>query len=186
MQRLALQKKQENIAEYVIYMYQMEDLIRAYQFNLDDIQLYVIAHYPIPAGEKSEVLTWFSGLADRMKFENIQERGRLQEVQDIVDALARIHWELLKSNLDYFQIYKEAKPFVMDLVAEARGENPGHEIQICFNGIYGLLLSRLHGQSVPQQMIDATNSFGAVLRYLTDEYHSSLKSKIKIQSSSNS
>lgn len=174
MQRLALQKKKENITEYVIYMYQIEDLIRAYQFNLDEIQQYVIAHYPISSEEKTDVLNWFTALARRMKSENIQEKGHLQEVQEIVDKLAKLHWQLLKSDQDYFQIYTVAKPYVMDLVLEAGAEIPGHEIQLCFNGIYGLLLSRLHGRPVPEGMKAATNSFGAVLRYLSEAYHQQL------------
>ena len=31
------QKRKSNIAEYVIYMYQIEDVIRAYQFDIDAI-----------------------------------------------------------------------------------------------------------------------------------------------------
>lgn len=176
MQRLALQKKQENIAEYIIYMYQMEDLIRAYQFNLDDIQQYVIAHYPISPKEKAEVLEWFTELAEKMKLEKIQHKGHLPAVQEKVDILARLHWDLLKSDRTYCELYNTAKPYVIELVIEAGDENPGHEIQLCFNGIYGLLLSRLHGRKVAEDMIQATDSFGAVLRYLTEIYHQQLVS----------
>ena len=35
--QIAQQKLSENIAEYVLYMYQIEDLIRAYKFDLDSI-----------------------------------------------------------------------------------------------------------------------------------------------------
>ena len=34
---IAQQKLKENIAEYILYMYQIEDVIRAYQFDLDSI-----------------------------------------------------------------------------------------------------------------------------------------------------
>jgi hypothetical protein len=174
MQRIALLKKKENISEYVIYMYQMEDLIRAYQFDLNDIHLYVIAHYPISADEKAEVLTWFTALAEKMKAQNIQQTGHLIEVQEIVDKLARIHWNLLKTDAVYYKIYSDAKPHVIELILEAGNENPGHEIQVCFNVIYALLLSRLHGKPVPDKKIAATDRFGAVLRYLTDAYHHEL------------
>ena len=32
---IAKQKRRENIAEYVLYMWQLEDLIRAYNFDID-------------------------------------------------------------------------------------------------------------------------------------------------------
>ncbi|HSI77036.1 MAG TPA: DUF4924 family protein [Lunatimonas sp.] len=174
MQRLALQKKKENIAEFIIYMYQMEDLIRAYQFNMDDIHQYVIAHYPISSEEKAEVLNWFKELAEKMKSEKIQNKGHLSEVQEKVEVLATYHWNFLKSDRDYFEIYNLAKPYVIALFMEAGDEDPGHEIQLCINAIYGLLLSRLHGRKVPEDMIKATDSFGAVLRYLTEAYHQQL------------
>lgn len=171
MQRPALKKRKENIAEYIIYMYQMEDLLRAYQFNLDDINQYVIAHYPISQEEKNEALNWFTALAEKMKLENIEIKGHLSEVQEKVDMLAELHWSFLKSDRDYFQLYNAAKPYVIDLVIEAGNENPGHEIQLCLNAIYGLLLSRIHGREVPDEILQTTNSFGAVLRYLTEAYH---------------
>jgi len=177
MQRLALKKKKENIAEYIVYMYQMEDLIRAYQFNMADINQYVIAHYPTTSKEKGEVFDWLAELAEKMKSENIHHKGHLNEVQEKVDDLANLHWGLLKSDRDYFEIYNVAKPHIIGLVMEAGNENPGHEIQLCLNGIYGLLLSRLHGRKVPEDMIKATDSFGAVARYLTEAYHQELEGK---------
>lgn len=174
MQRLANQKRKDNIAEYIIYMYQMEDLLRAYQFNMDDIHQYVIAHYPISQEEKIEVLNWFTALAEKMKSESILMKGHLSEVQQKVDELARLHWGLLKSDRNYYELYNAAKPYILDLVMEAGNENPGHEIQLCLNGIYGLLLSRLHGREVSNEMIKTTDSFGAVLRYLTEAYHQKL------------
>ena len=34
---IAQQKLKENIAEYVLYMYQIEDVVRAYHFDLEAI-----------------------------------------------------------------------------------------------------------------------------------------------------
>ena len=46
---VAQQKLKENIAEYILYMYQIEDVIRAYQFDLDSIlENYVILNLMHP------------------------------------------------------------------------------------------------------------------------------------------
>ena len=34
---VAQQKLQENIAEYILYMYQIEDVVRAYNFDIEEI-----------------------------------------------------------------------------------------------------------------------------------------------------
>ena len=47
MQAIAERKKSQNIGEYLVYMYQMEDLIRSYQGNMEEIGQYVVSHYPV-------------------------------------------------------------------------------------------------------------------------------------------
>ena len=170
MKNIAESKKKQNISEYIIYMYQMEDLIRSYQFNLDEIRQYVISHYPITEEEKIEVAFWFDDLIDQMRAENIQEKGHLKEVQAEVDTLAKIHWDLLKTDRSYFDIYQQAKPYVIDFVMAAEGKDLGHEVQICLNGIYGLLLCRLTGKKVSDELQQSAEAFGSVLSYLSLGY----------------
>lgn len=170
MKSVAENKKKHNIGEYIIYMYQMEDLIRSYNFNLDDIRRYVVSHYPITEEEKTEVTLWFDRLISQMNSEDIQEKGHLAEVQQEVDALAKIHWDLLKSDRDYFEIYQGAKPHLMDFVMAAEGQDLGHEVQICLNGIYGLLLCRLTGKKISDELQRSAEAFGLVLSYLSVVY----------------
>ena len=39
---IASQKRQQNIAEYLLYMWQVEDIIRAYHFDIDLIKENII------------------------------------------------------------------------------------------------------------------------------------------------
>ncbi len=166
MKAIAERKKASNLPEYIIYMYQMEDLIRAYGFSMEEIRQYVIVHYPISEDAKAETLTWFGELAEQMKLEGIEKTGRLKSTQNKVDKLAKLHWELLKTDKDYYAIYQKAKPHVIKLVMEAGDNPPSHEIQVCINAIYGLLLAKLHGREIPEGLTEATESFGDVLSYL--------------------
>ena len=52
---VARQKRKENIAEYLLYMWQVEDLIRANRFDMDAIRKSVIAHYDQPDSVKEEI-----------------------------------------------------------------------------------------------------------------------------------
>ena len=50
---IARQKRKENIAEYLLYMWQVEDLIRANKFDMDSINRTVIAPLrPARGGEE--------------------------------------------------------------------------------------------------------------------------------------
>lgn len=170
MQSVAEKKKSQNIGEYLIYMYQMEDLIRSFQGNMDEIRQYVISHYPVADEEKDKIFGWFASLRDQMEKENILEKGHLQELHLLVEELLKIHYQVLKTDPDYFQLYTQAKPHIMDAVLASQGLSPGNEIQICLNGIYGLLLCRLLGKKVDESQLEAADSFGNVLSMLSHYY----------------
>ena len=49
---ISQQLKQQNIAEYLLYMWQIEDLIRANGFDMEKIRKSVIEPYPIAEEQK--------------------------------------------------------------------------------------------------------------------------------------
>ena len=55
--KIAQQLKERNIAEYLIYMWQVEDLLRANQCNIDLIQQNVISRYP--ENEREGLIEWY-------------------------------------------------------------------------------------------------------------------------------
>jgi hypothetical protein len=172
-------KKSVNLAEYILYMYQMEDLIRVYDFNLEDISQFVVAHYPISDSEKEETLGWFGEIASEMKSAGIEKRGHLPRTKQYVDDLAKIHWEILKTDKNYFELFQKAKPHLMQMILESGAENPGHEIQICLHSIYGQLLARLHGREVPAKVLEANERFGELVGYLVLVFHQRELEKIQ-------
>jgi hypothetical protein len=69
---IARQKLNENIAEYVLYMFQIEDLIRAYDFDLEGI----IDGYVRPQLPDNSFIEqykeWYRDLIAQMKSQRIQ------------------------------------------------------------------------------------------------------------------
>ncbi|MEB2785714.1 DUF4924 family protein [Algoriphagus persicinus] len=176
MQSVAKNKKSNNIAEYIIYMYQMEDLIRSYQGNADEIKTFVVEKYPVSEEEKKEITLWYLTLLAQMKSQDILEKGHLTELNKLVSELAQIHWNLLKTDPAYFEAYGKAKPFILEAVMQAEGQDLGNEIQICLNGVYGLLLCRLLGKKVSDEQLKSADAYGDVLSTLS--YHYKVKNSI--------
>ena len=174
MKAIADRKKAQNIGEYLIYMYQMEDLIRSYQGNLEEIYTYVISHYPVAEEEKQEIKVWFGNLAAQMQKEDLLKKGHLKSLQEIVNTLLDLHYQLLKSDANYVQTFHQVKPHLLEAIETAAGEEVGNEIQICLNGVYGLLLCRLLGKKVSDRQLEAADAFGAVLSYLNFSYQQRL------------
>jgi hypothetical protein len=165
---IAERKRKENIAEYIVHMYQTEDLIRAYDFHIDEVEQYVIAH--IPESEEDQALTksWYSALISRMKEEGLDKKGHLLEVNTIVEQLQLLHEELQDSNEAYKTLLQEAAPHLEEF-HEMHPEKTT-DVQLCLNAIYGLLMLRLNNRPVSDKQLKSVEVFGALLSYLSYVY----------------
>ena len=170
MKSIAENKKSQNIAEYIIYLYQQEDLIRSFQGNLEEIRQYIVSHFPVEEKEKNTIFNWYQDFRNQMEKEGIMEKGHLEESKKLVAELSQLHWQLLKSDQTYFQTYQKAKPHILQAVMEADGKDLGNEIQICLNGVYGLLLCRLLGKKISDEQLKSAEAFGEVLSLLNLVY----------------
>ena len=120
---IAKQKKQENIAEYILYMWQIEDLIRAYKLDTNEINKNIVDRFDQPEQIKKEIENWYAGLIDLMKEENKTEIGHLQFIQNTINDLNNTHLNLLKSpeHLDYIEVYNKAKSGILELMNKSKG-----------------------------------------------------------------
>ena len=55
---IANEKEKENIAEYILYMWHIEDLIRAYNFDINVIYSAVIQQFNLSNESVSEMKNW--------------------------------------------------------------------------------------------------------------------------------
>jgi len=178
MKSIADKKKKENIIEYILYLYRMEDLLRAYQFEMNEVNEYVLGHKNVQEEDKEETRVWLSGMIQAMKHEGIQKKGHLQRTQKLVDRLAKIHWQLLKEEAEYMAVYRKTQPHLLQLITDSQQEIPEHEIQIFINTLYGILLSKLNGHKIPEEIMNAASSFGDTLSMLNHAYMSGYEPKL--------
>ncbi|MDE6085042.1 MAG: DUF4924 family protein, partial [Muribaculaceae bacterium] len=77
--KIASQKRKENIAEYLIYMWQIEDIIRANNLDIDKIKANIIDKFQdLSPEQKKELTEWYESLIDMMRREDITQKGHLQ------------------------------------------------------------------------------------------------------------
>lgn len=161
---LADKKKKENISEYIIYMYQTEDLIRVYHFNMDELREHVIKH--INNTDQEELYKWYQGVAEQMKAEGIEEQGHLKATQEVVKQLNSLHERLLKTDQQYRHVYSKTAVYIHKTMEQTQGklQDP---VQAALNGIYGYLLLRMNDQKLDESLMPAVNAFGDLLSYLS-------------------
>jgi hypothetical protein len=161
---IAERKRKENVSEYIVYMYQTEDLLRAYFFDIEDLKRNVIDH--LPAEDRQAALDWYADLARRMQEQGLEKSGHLKETQDYVKRLFNLHEQLLKTDQQYRQIYSKTAVHIRNSM-DASGGTITNPVQAALNGIYGYLLLKLNGRSIDQDIMPAVNAFGDLLSYLS-------------------
>ena len=163
-------KLEKNISEYIIYMYQTEDLIKSFNTDLNEINKHVIANIQASSEQKTEILLWYAEVIDRMQSEGLVEnQGHLKNTQKYVTELENIHLELLQKDKVYREVYTEAEDSINKhlILSEHTIDSV---VQICLNSVYGMLLLKLNGKQLPEELQKEVELQADVLSYLSKVY----------------
>lgn len=168
---IASQKRKENIAEYVLYMWQIEDSIRACHLDIDIIRKNIIDNFTLTDEQKLQMTQWYESLIDMFHREGIQEKGHLQIVKNTMRYLADLHNRLLQDtkHAEYGAQFYKTLPFIVELRAKS-GDNAVGEIETCFTALYGILMLRLSGKGVSQDTAAAISHISRLLALLSHYY----------------
>lgn len=168
---IASQKRKENIAEYLLYMWQIEDLIRANGLDLDKIKSNVIDKYQLSEPQIKEMTEWYESLIDMMRRENVQQKGHLQLNKNVILQLDESHHALLKDPkfAEYGAEFYKTLPFIVELRAK-QGDEKLDEIETCFAALYGTLMLRLQGKELSADTLKAITQISRFIAMLAHYY----------------
>ena len=187
---IAKELRKKSIAEYLLYMWQIEDIIRAYQCSLTKIRREYIDKFDYTDVQKDEEEDWFGDLIRMMNQEGCRESGHLQINKVVMQSLNELHAQLLASSKfpSYSAEYYRVLPFIVELrgktkqVADrmARKNEPnlkeiaanlGHsEIETCFDLLYGVMMLRLQKKEISHETEVALKEITTLIGMLSDYY----------------
>ncbi len=168
---ISKKKKQENIIEYILYMWQIEDLIRSCNFDIGLIEKTVIEKSPYSDQEKHQLKEWYLDLMHGLEAENKQDKGHLNQINSIVDEIEKVHHFLIniKQHKSYHKLYIKTAPLINEL--RKKGEYAqSSELNICLEFIYGYLLLRLQNKSISKSTSDALKLISIFCYDLAEKY----------------
>ena len=179
---IARQKRKENIAEYLLYMWQVEDLIRANHFDPDAIRRTVVERYDQPEEIKEDISRWYEELIEMMRSEGVQEKGHIQLNKNIIIALTDLHLRLLKTpkEMVYGAAYYKTLPFIVQLRAKSGGEDLP-ELETCFNAIYGYLMLKMQGKAISTETMEGIKQISAFLALLAEKHREDMNGDLKLE-----
>lgn len=163
--------RKKNIAEYLLYMWQVEDIIRAYGCSLSRIRHEYIDRFDYDDGQKEEMADWYGNLVRMMNGEGCREGGHLQINKIVMQQLSELNSQLLGStkypfyNSEYYKVL----PFIVEL--RKRGaDNDENEIETCFNALYGVMMLRLQKKKISPDTEHAIKEITTFIGMLSDYY----------------
>jgi hypothetical protein len=181
---IAQQKRKENIAEYILYMWQIEDLIRAFKLDLDAIAVNIVDKTIYGEDEKKQLYDWYDSLIGMMRLEGVQEKGHLQIVKNGLSDVIGLHYALLKSHKhsDYSALFYSMLPTIG--ILKQRQENAETEdIEACFVFLYGVLLLRLQKKEISGETGSVLQQVSKLLALLSQKYKLYLNDELELEDS---
>lgn len=169
---VASKKRKENIAEYLLYMWQIEDLIRANGLDIDKIRTNIIDKFNLDETQRREMTEWYESLIDMMRREGVTEHGHLQMNKNILNQLVQLHQALLKDPAfpEYTAEFYRALPYIVELRGKA-GDNQVGEIETCFTALYGMLMMRLQQKETSEATRNAIAQISRFIALLSKDFH---------------
>ena len=168
---IAKRLRKKSIAEYLLYMWQIEDIIRAMGCSLPLIRKAYISKFTDYTDEqKEDEIDWFGNLVRMMNEEGKRDQGHLNINDIIVRDLVDLHQRLLQSNR--FPIYNAEYYKVLPFIVELRGKGDKNisEIETCLDALYGIMMLRMQKKEISPETEHAIKEISTFIGMLSDYY----------------
>ena len=178
---IAHKLRKDSIAEYLLYMWQVEDVIRAYGCSLSRIRHEYVEKFDYDEEQKEELTDWYGNLVTMMNSEGKREGGHLQVNQIVLQGMTELHGQLLASpNFPFYSAeYYRVLPFIVEL--RSKGSRSSGEIETCLAALYGTMLLRLQKKPVSPETSHAIKEITTFIGMLSDYYKKDKEEGLKFE-----
>ncbi len=170
--KISEQKRKENIAEYILYMYQIEDVIRTYNLDADTI----MEVYVRPQIDDDKLLpqyrSWYVKLINEMKSQRKEKSGHLASTQEVMVELSYLHNTMITMTQDpkYIALTDAASKY-LDEFRDKSNLKEVNTVELAFHAMYMKLLLRLQKKEISAETEEAFEAMRGMLAYLSHAYH---------------
>lgn len=177
---IAEEKKKKNIIEYILYLFQIEDTIRAFNFDIDVIDEKIICGFGKKGYEHQEIRLWYKNFIDAMTAEKVEQKGHVSHVKNALFNLVDLSRYLLHNDEEYKRLFEEATPSVSELLLKSKGK-VANEIEACISALYGAAILKAQGKPVSEETIQGLQPITKLLAYLGKKFHNIENDKEKLK-----
>ena len=168
---IAQAKRKENIAEYILYLWQLEDLLRALQFSPEAIYSQLIAPRNIPEEQRHLYLLWYMDIVNLLHEEGKDEKGHLDHTLHLIADLHDLHLRLMQ--LPAGERYRAARARLEPHLPSLKlvlADGDMSDTELCFRALYAAMLYRIKGQGDRSAVSDTVEYISPVIAELAAMY----------------
>ena len=145
-----MRSKKDNIAEYILYLWQMEDYLRAFPQN-------------------AEATPELHELNEMMHREGIVEGGHLALANNALSEVEELHAQLLDEDALYRAAMIRLRP-ALNLLKAKTDRPTMSDIEACFVLLYQIMMLRLQKKEITPETADVQQRATQVLTFLSRAY----------------
>ena len=142
--------KKNNIAEYILYLWQIEDYLRAFP-------------------QQAEANQELHDLSNMMHQENIMEQGHLQLAQNALSELEDLHNDLLDQEASYRAAMIRLTP-ALNLLKAKTDRPTMSDVEACLIILFQIMLLKLKKSPISSETEQVQKQATQVLQYLSKTY----------------
>jgi len=178
------QLKKKNQAEYLLYLWQIEDQIRACNLDLSIIDQRVIQGYQLSEEQAVPLRQWYEERIEMMRAEGVVAKGHLAVHNNVLINMADLHKELISSSKFpfYSGAYYKALPFIVELRSKSQAlAREVTEVETCFEFLYGIMLLRLQKKPLSKETTAAIEPITNFISLLANYRDKEIKGELKLE-----
>ena len=144
---IALQKRRENIAEYILYLWQIEDLLRALQFSPEAIYSTLVARVEgADEQQKENIFNWYMQIVELLRKEGKEKQGHIDHTLHLVADLHNLHLQLMKLPVgEHYRMTHQHLAAELPGLRTILDNDDISDTELCFRALYAAMLYRIKG-----------------------------------------
>ena len=168
---IARELRKTNIAEYILYMWQVEDLLRACSFDPEKIEQQLVKRYNTDEVSGKEIADWYTNLAVMMEKEHVQEKGHLQVIVNLINDLNEFHHKMLEvqNDQEYVRLHQQNQEAITDVMRKT-ATDANNEVEACLNALYGFMMLKLKSYEISSQTHRTIENLAHQIGHLSARY----------------
>ena len=169
---VAQKKQQENVAEYILYLFQIEDIVRSLNFDIEQIMESVVKPNLPDSAFEGQYQSWYADIIQEMKRSGLEQKGHLDRVIEVIKELLFLHNTLnaIQGESKYKQLCMNSISFIEEF-REKSSMKKHHDVEILVHAMHMKLQFRLRKKEITQETEEAFDAMRIQLAFLVREYH---------------